>query len=595
MGPDFGLRRLVTGSSGSPRESVAAGVTTPVGLPGGCARCGATIAPGATTCVRCGATITGGNSAEQAERIRLRLQDAIGDAYQLVELLGRGGMGIVFRAREMALDREVALKVLALDPVLSPEAYARFEREAKLAARLDHPNVVPIFAVGQRNTVAYYTMRLVRGGTLEDMLDGHRTLDFHHALEILRDVASALDYAHGQSVVHRDIKPANVLIAESGHAMVSDFGIAKALGAGDMGPGTGAVIGSPGYMSPEQWRGEEIDPPADQYALGVMAFEMLTGRRPFEAVRVQDLLKLHLSAEVPTASTLVNTLPPFVDLALKRAMAKSASGRFSSASAFVEALGGSRPVSSVTRTGVPTAVAPEPAPAGAGLGGTVAFLSLLAGAAVALYLALVLRPPAFAHPAALRHRAAAVHDSTGAAAADSAIDIDTTFDVNTAAPRDARVRPPVAADPVLFAAQGAPPNPGGDASAYIRVVSHGGTARVRVDGRTFGFSPLVIRIEPGPHVISLESSGDAFMPSQVTVDAIANDTSFAIFTANTGLGTPAGAPPPSAPPPSAPPASAPDTTHVGAPPSPSPSPSSSAPSPAHPGTSQAPGGGATTP
>src|SRR5581483_6936159 len=130
-----------------------------------------------------------------------------------------------------------------LDPILSPEAYARFEREAKLAARLDHPHIVPIFAVGQRNTVAFYTMR------------------------ILRDVARALDYAHAQGVIHRDIKPANVLIGDSGHAMVSDFGIAKALGSGDapVGSGTG-IIGSPGYMSPEQWRGEDIDARADQYA-----------------------------------------------------------------------------------------------------------------------------------------------------------------------------------------------------------------------------------------------------------------------------------------------------------------------------------------
>ena len=215
----------MTGSTHPPHHSqeVAYGaVTTPGGAALACSRCGATLAPGVTACPRCGGAVASVNPAEQAERIRLRLQESIGDAYRLVELLGRGGMGIVFRAHEAALDREVALKVLALDPVLSPEAYARFEREAKLAARLDHPNVVPIFAVGQRNNVAFYTMRLVRGGTLEDMVAEHKALDFPHAVDILRDVARALDYAHGQGVVHRDIKPANVLMGDSGHAMVSD-------------------------------------------------------------------------------------------------------------------------------------------------------------------------------------------------------------------------------------------------------------------------------------------------------------------------------------------------------------------------------------
>ena len=143
-------------------------------MAGVCTRCGATLVPSSTSCTRCGATTTGASPAEHAERIRLRLQESVGDSYRLLELLGRGGMGIVFRAHETALDREVALKVLALDPVLSPEAWGRFEREARLAARLDHPHIVPIFAVGQRHTVAFYTMRLVRGGTLEDMLHGHQ-------------------------------------------------------------------------------------------------------------------------------------------------------------------------------------------------------------------------------------------------------------------------------------------------------------------------------------------------------------------------------------------------------------------------------------
>jgi hypothetical protein len=447
--------------------------------------------------------------------------------------MGRGGMGIVFRALELALDREVALKVLALDPVLSPDSYARFEREAKLAARLDHPNVVPIFAVGQRNTVAYYTMRLVRGGTLEDMLDGHRSLDFLHAIEILRDVGCALDYAHGQGVVHRDIKPANVLISDSGHAMVSDFGIAKGLGAGDMPLASGAVIGSPGYMSPEQWRGEEIDARADQYALAVMAFEMLTGHRPFETVKVQDLMKLHLSAEVPNASSIKPSLPPFVDLAVKRAMHKNASARFTSSTAFIDALSGRRPVTG-TRTSIPI-VMDEPPVAGLKAGTKAALALAFVAMAVVVGIVGELRPRTIAPavPAAVRH------DSAAAAAPDSSQTIDTMFDVNAtlhAATGPTTARGPVAVDPALFPSRGVPQNPGADAPGYIRVLAHGGTARVRVDGRTLGFSPLVVRVDPGPHVVSLESSGDAFLPAQITVNALPNDTAVAVFAARLSQG-----------------------------------------------------------
>ena len=485
---------------------------------------------GAAMCPRCGATPSGQNAAEQAERIRLRLQEAIGDSYRLIELMGRGGMGIVFRALELALDREVALKVLALDPVLSPDAYSRFEREAKLAARLDHPNVVPIFAVGQRNTVAYYTMRLVRGGTLEDMLEGHRSLDFLHAIEILRDVASALDYAHGQGVVHRDIKPANVLIGDSGHAMVSDFGIARGLGVNEAPLATGAVIGSPGYMSPEQWRGEEIDARADQYALGVMAFEMLTGHRPFETPRVQDLLKLHLTADVRNASSIKASLPPFVDLAIKRAMHKNASARFTSSTMFIDALSGRRPVTASTRTSVPIMMDPVPTTGmAAGTKAAIAFVFVAVAAVVGLIavfqphlLPNLVAPPVVAHT-----------DRTPSPP-DSIMNVDTTFDLNRANPSasgtSTQGRAPVAVDPALFPAHGVPADPAGEGAGYIHVVVHGGAARVRIDGHTLGFSPLVVRVDPGPHNVSLESSGDAFLPGQITVNALPNDTSFAAFT-----------------------------------------------------------------
>jgi len=475
--------------------------------------------------MRCGAAITGPGAAEHAERIRLRLQESVGDAYRLIELLGRGGMGIVFRAHETALDREVALKVLALDPILSPEAYARFEREAKLAARLDHPHIVPIFAVGQRNTVAFYTMRLVRGGTLEDVLAGHNMLDVEHVFDILRDVGRALDYAHAQGVIHRDIKPANVLIGDSGHAMVSDFGIAKALGSGEapVGSGTG-IIGSPGYMSPEQWRGEDIDAKADQYALGVMAFEMLTGHRPFETVKVQDLLKLHLSAEVPKASALRAGIEPYTDAAIQRAMAKSASDRFPSASSFIDALAGRRPVGrgSVTATSF---IAPPPPPKRGNGMLIAAALFLLAVAGVAAVFGLSRNGPTeqqikkeIVHP---RRRAASV-----APIPDSLpTPVDTTFDLN-ATDQAVVHRRPVALDPSLG---GGVVSRNSDAPAYIRILARGGAAKVRLDGRTLGFTPIVVRVDAGGHYVSLEGAGDAFMPDHLNIEAVGNDTVNAVF------------------------------------------------------------------
>src|SRR5688572_14712109 len=297
---------------------------------------------GTSGCDRCGTGApSDGQTDEQVDRIRSKLQASIGDGYELLDLLGRGGMGIVFRAREIALDREVALKVLALDPVLAPDAYARFEREAKLAARLDHPNIVPIFSVGSGAGIAYYTMRLVRGGSVEELLTQSRVLDLHRATGILREVAAALDYAHARNIVHRDIKPANILMGDTGHASVADFGIARALGQPGEATGT-AIIGSPAYMSPEQWRGDELDGRADQYALAVVAFEMLAGRRPYDSPRLQDLLNAHSEGPIPDLTVVRPGADPSAAAAIQRALSKEASDRFPNATAFVEALAGRR-------------------------------------------------------------------------------------------------------------------------------------------------------------------------------------------------------------------------------------------------------------
>jgi hypothetical protein len=343
-------------------------------------------------------------------------------------------------------------------------------------------------------------------------------------------VGRELDYAHGQGVIHRDIKPANVLIGDSGHAMVSDFGIATALGTDTQaGSGTG-IVGSPGYMPPEQWRGEDLDARADQYALGVVAFEMLTGHRPFESVKVQDLMRLHLTAEVPAASALRSGLGPHVDAAIRRAMAKRGADRFASATAFVEALAGRRPVSPTrtSMTAIPVPAVPEESHTGwAALAIFALAVSLIAGGTIVYrrqMAAAQAGPPAPA-PAVAAAPVAVSNDTTLAPG-------DTTFDVNNDNRPTTERRRPVAVDTALYGGH-MPAQAGQELPAFIRVVARGGAGKVRVDGKTLGFTPLVVRVDAGTHLVSLESSGDAFLPAQVTIDAVSNDTVLALFTANT--------------------------------------------------------------
>ena len=527
-------------------------VTTPHGIAGVCASCGTTQDRTIPTCPKCGATVTGiGSPAEQTERMRARLQEQVGDAYKLLELLGRGGMGIVFRAKEVALDRDVALKILALDPVLAPDAYTRFEREAKLAARLDHPHIVPIFAVGQRQNIAFYTMRLVRGGSLEDLIGAGKQLTLDHVVKLLREVAAALDHAHRQNVVHRDIKPANVMLSETGHAMVADFGIAKALSTNEAGTTGTGIIGSPGYMSPEQWRGDEIDGRADQYSLGIVAYEMLTGKRPFEAPRMQDLLRMHLSTEMPPLSYARTGLPASTDEALRRALAKDPNFRFSTVTAFVDALAGERPINMPAPTGrgprfERRATERHPKRSMAGAMAAI-FLACAAGAAFAFpqtrdpimgalkpMLHAVdgmsgvngLQSSASSDTMALRDsaHAASSGDSAVAAASDSAAAHDSVAGLPV------RLAPaPFAFDTVLSTNMPDTRRTSRMEYGWIRIVINGGTAPAFIDGKRLGSTPQVIRVEAGEHLVTVLGAGDSFLPSQLTINVGASDTVAALF------------------------------------------------------------------
>ena len=495
-------------------------VTTPAGLTTTCPQCGVTLDGLSTACARCGAVITGGGSdGERAERMRQRLQAQIGAAYQLTALIGRGGMGIVFRAKEVALDREVALKVLAFDALLNPEAFVRFEREAKLAARLDHPNIVPIFAVGQGDGAAYYTMRLVRGGSLESLVADKGALSLDEALPLLREVASALDFAHAQGIVHRDIKPANILLSESGHAMVADFGIARAF-SGDDGSSTSGshtgVVGSPAYMAPEQWRGDKPDGRADQYALGVLAFELLSGQRPFREVSMQELLRKHLNDAPPELETVRKGLPPRVSQAIRRAMAKEPADRFPSATAFVAALAGEGAVGAAPRS-APARADAAPTPARGGprwIGWAIAALLVLSATAVGLR---------------EWRKSQAVRAASTAAPASTPVDtlaerLTRELDETRRIAMDAEARAR-RAEEKQRSQSAASATAAHNLKGHVNVEVRGGSPRVLVDEKEVASStPAIVQLPAGRHVVRVDDPAHVFIPRQVVINVADGDS-----------------------------------------------------------------------
>jgi len=242
--------------------------------------------------------------------IREALQQALGDSYKIERELPRGGMSRVFAARETALGRTVVLKVLApeLTATLSAE---RFKREITLAARLQHPHIVPLLSTGQAADSLYYTMPLVDGESLRDRMGRERPMAIESVKQVLIEIASALAYAHEQGIVHRDIKPENVMFFH-GSAVVLDFGIGKALTAATAAAeeSTGRItqrgmsLGTPTYISPEQAAGDpELDHRADIYSLGVMAYEMLTGHPPFTGRSAQMVMAAHANQQPEPVTT----------------------------------------------------------------------------------------------------------------------------------------------------------------------------------------------------------------------------------------------------------------------------------------------------
>ena len=272
---------------------------------------------------------------------RRRLQAAVGEAYEIGRLLGRGGFAEVFEARDPALRRSVAVKTLRPDVATSPTVVERFQREARAIARLRHPNVVEIYTVGERDGVAFYVMPLVRGESLAARLEREGALDPAEAERILMESAAGLGAAHRAGIIHRDVKPANILLdGEERRVLLTDFGIARAA-EDEAEPGltgTRMVVGSPRYLSPEQGAGDAVDHRADLYALGVVAYEMVVGRPPFEAPTARALLVKHLTETPESLRELRPGCPEGLAHAVDRCLAKEPDDRWPDAERLLEAL-----------------------------------------------------------------------------------------------------------------------------------------------------------------------------------------------------------------------------------------------------------------
>ncbi|MBM3272500.1 serine/threonine protein kinase [Candidatus Kaiserbacteria bacterium] len=261
--------------------------------------------------------------------------------YRILEQIGLGGMATVYKAYQPGMDRLVALKVLPHHYARDPRFTKRFEQEARVIAKLEHRNIVPVYDFGEQDGTAYLAMRYLQAGTVKEILS-HGPLPLGDAAKLLNDIASALDYAHSQGIIHRDVKPSNVLVDKQGSAYLTDFGIAKVIESTMEMTGS-AALGTPAYMAPEQTLGKAVTPQSDVYSLGVMLYEMVTGKPPFEADTPMAIALMHVHEPLPLPRKVKPDLPEGVELGILKALAKEPKDRFGSASelarAFSEAAG----------------------------------------------------------------------------------------------------------------------------------------------------------------------------------------------------------------------------------------------------------------
>jgi len=257
--------------------------------------------------------------------------------YTLLSKLGEGGMASVYRARQVSVERDVAVKVIESKLTHNSEFLRRFEREARTLAALDHPHILKIFDFGQQGDLLYLVMEIKTGGNLAT-LARTQTLSLQNIARLLGQIADALDYAHRNGVIHRDLKPQNILLDGSGNAILTDFGIAKLMSADSTQlTQSGTVMGTPAYMAPEQWQAGTADARTDFYALGILLYELISGQLPFKADTPAQMMYFHLQQQLPSIGTLRKDVPEAIERVLQKAVAKDPNERFSSGSALSEA------------------------------------------------------------------------------------------------------------------------------------------------------------------------------------------------------------------------------------------------------------------
>ncbi|HSL43397.1 MAG TPA: serine/threonine-protein kinase [Anaerolineales bacterium] len=258
--------------------------------------------------------------------------------YRIMNQVGKGGMATVYKAYQASVDRYVAIKVLPSQLAESKEFAARFQQEARIIAKLEHPHILPVFDYGESDGVAYFVMRYLEAGTLKDKMETGRPLPLSEIDRIFTQLTDALSYAHSQGIVHRDLKPANALIDSHGNIFLTDFGIAKLLeSASPRLTQTDAIMGTPAYISPEQARSHPVDQRSDIYSLGIILYEMVTGSVPFMAETPLAVLFKHISDPLPLPSSAKPDIPPSIEQVVLKALAKDPRDRFATATEFLEA------------------------------------------------------------------------------------------------------------------------------------------------------------------------------------------------------------------------------------------------------------------
>ena len=312
-----------------------------------CRKCSTNIPEGLHVCTQCGfeagspeATLVigeDGDSGAPQESLLDVVRRELSRDYEVEAELARGGMAVVFRATEVELSRQVALKVLPPEMALSQSMANRFKREAKMAASLEHPNIIPIYRVGQAGRLFFITMKYIEGRPLSSIIEVQGPLPAPVVWHVLRGCVGALAHAHDHGIIHRDIKGANILVDVEGRVIVSDFGVARALEDASM-TASGSVIGTPYFMSPEQCAGKKVGPQTDQYSLGVLGFQMLAGHIPYDAETIAAVMHHHFFTPIPPLGSVRPDAPQALIDVVNRALAKNPKQRYGTTTEMLEAI-----------------------------------------------------------------------------------------------------------------------------------------------------------------------------------------------------------------------------------------------------------------